>query len=125
MNANVYNQLNEAILRRHKNKERMKLELGEKIVPLTVYTYFVGRDECIKFVREIQKESSKKHEIEVGKDCDEIKVVISGVVRLVCLWEDTTPFMTVIRSFTEHQLPLPVQAAMGIDNDLESIKDSS
>lgn len=50
---------------------------------------------------------------------------MSGILELVCLWEEPSSYLTVIRSFGQQHLPIEVQAAIGLDNDLELLKRSS
>ena len=125
MNSNIYSQMDDCLSKNYRENKNVKIDLGEKIVPMTIYAYFITRDESMKFIKELQKECGKKCDINPGKDCRELNIILSGIVKLVCIWEEPTPFMTVIRSFIEHALPIEAQAVMGLDNDLESMKEST
>jgi hypothetical protein len=123
MNFNIYNQLEDKLAKRYKSKLNMKLQLGENLVPLTIYTCFQTRQDCMAFLKDLQKESSQKHDFEVSKDVKELKITVSSIVRLVCNWEEPSPLICVLRSFFEHNLPLEAQSVISLDADLETIKD--
>jgi hypothetical protein len=87
-------------MKKIEKKEEIKLTLGEKMVPLTVYGFFQSRSECLQFLKELQRESSAKGSIDVGRDCKELVVNVSGVVCLVCQWEETLPVTLMLRSLS-------------------------
>ena len=85
MNLNIYRQLEDELIKKFKNKEELKLTLGEKIVPMTIYTFFSSKADCLAFIKELKKESGQKGDIDV-REGKELRVTVSGIVRLICHW---------------------------------------
>lgn len=80
----------------------MKLTIGEQISVMTVYGFFQTKADCLQFVKELQKDSSLKKNIDVGRECQELVVDVSGIIRLVCQWAETNPVVSILNTIWEH-----------------------
>lgn len=69
MTASVFAQLEEALASKMRRQEVVKLSLGSRLAPLTAYAFFHQKQDCLKFIKELQRESSWKGEVEVGPNC--------------------------------------------------------
>jgi hypothetical protein len=56
----IYAQLEQELLKKLNAKDSVKVILGGKFVPATIFTYHESKKDCINFLKELQKESSDK-----------------------------------------------------------------
>lgn len=94
----IFNQLQKALHEKVKKKEEMKLALGDHFAIMNVYGLFQSKADCLLFLKELQKDSSIKGNVDVGRDCDELVVIVSGIIRLICHWADPNPVISILRS---------------------------
>lgn len=90
-----------------------------------MYCYFQNKNDCLMFLKELQKESSSKGAIEIGRETQEVNVLVSGLVRIVCQWEVSNPTFNLIRSINENLLPIDAQSVITLEEDLYILKESS
>lgn len=95
-----------------RNESFIKMALGEQLTVLTAHANFESRDECLRFVRELQKESSSKREVDLSKNAETLVIVLSGVITLSCTWTPRSPIKTAVLALLSSPIELPVQAVL-------------
>ena len=84
----IFSQLQQGLTQQFDSKDKVvNVVLGDKFVPVTLYTYHESKKDCLLFLKELQKESSDKHEIQIGRESKELIVNVSSIMRLRCQWE--------------------------------------
>ena len=97
-----------------------EVTLGQKFVPLTLFAAFTSKEACEKFIESIGAKVDC-----MGESCRELVVLVEGLVRVRCSWEEESRVSQVVRGILESPLPLDEQALFGLDAELADLRDSS
>lgn len=85
MKNSIFDDLQQALVKHAKKESNFEMSL-HKVPAITIYGFLHSKQDCLLFLRELQKDSSDKKVIDIGKDTQELHVTISGILKVVCQW---------------------------------------